>query len=215
MRDHVDRLGDDFQDAVDTNLGVLLRLQQDAARKGLRIDTGKDAYTVYSRLMFADKTTAGEFEKSGVWTIRDGHRVTIGKSLDQVLEPLKAEDLAPFKGDLSKFDVYAVARHVLDEAARGREVVPEDQRQQYQRAMDEFRKDPEFVARAEAAAKNLTDAFNSTLDALASPDVHYLPPKLAEALKAARPTYIPTERVIQDAGWQAKTGGKRGEHRPN
>lgn len=210
--DAVTKLGEDFQDAVDTNLGALLRLQKDAARKGLKVDTGADAVTTYSRLMFADKSTAGEFERDGVFTIRDGHKVRVGQSLDRVLAPLHPDDLAPFRGDLSKFDVYAVARHVLDEAARGRDVVPEEQRAQYEAAMGEFKLDPAFVARAAEAAKNLTAAFNATLDALASPGVHYLSPKVAEGLKAARPTYVPTERVVQDAGWQARTGGKQGEH---
>lgn len=202
-----------LEDHLDTDLGVLRRMQEDAKAKGFEARLGEDALTVYDRLMFADKTTAGEFESEGVWTLRDGKKTKIGRALgkpgqkDSILETLTEADLAPFQGDLSKFDVYATARHVLDEAVRGREAVPESQRVIYEQAMNEFMQDRAFVQRAEEAANRLTDAFNTTLEALASPEVHFLTPEQAAGLIEARPTYVPLTKVIESLDSGGATRG--------
>lgn len=206
-------VGQKFEANVVNDLSVLERMTRAARKLGHKIGIGEDPYTVYSQLMYADPARAGEFERDGVHTIVDGRKVVIGDSLAKITEGGKPEWLKPgVEGGASKAGTYAVARHVLGEEARGRTgLVSEVQLEQYRRAMEEFQKDKGFSAWADQFSDRLTKAFNATRKALAGKDVHFLSEDEVKNWEAKYPDYIPTDRVMQDAGWNA-LGGARGEN---
>lgn len=213
------RLSDWWVDNVTNDLAVL-------QRAGM----GK-AYKAWSRLLYADEPRAQQWGQEGVGTLVDGKYTVIGPSKARITEGLLPEDLAPVverapgwwgkakeffehPEQVSRASLFATARHVIDEAAQGRPVVPEEQLRTYQEAMAEFQKDPAFVKRATAFADRLTQAYNATLEALAAPEVHRLSPETVAYLKEKRPTYVPTTRVREDVDWRKSGAAGRGEKMP-
>jgi hypothetical protein len=194
----------DFQELIIDNLDSLKRMKAAAKARGLRWSVGSDAETIYSRLMNADREIAGQWERDGAWTIHGGKREVVGLPLATILEPLQPADTQPYSGraaqlfsnpgQISKAEVFAVARHVADEAARGRPPLEKGPMAILADAMTEFQRDPEFVARATEFHDLLTKGFNSTITALAGDGIHFIPAPYAASLIAERPTYLPLSR---------------------
>lgn len=183
------------QDNVESDLNVLTRMGEEMRSRGQNPAVAKAVRDWYGNMMYMAQSWAGEFEAHGVKTLIDGQWKVIGLPLDKILESLSKEDLAAFHGELSKFEVFAVARHVAQEHLKGREVVSEEQNQYFRDALEEFLQDPAFIERATVAADKLTAAFNSTLEALASKDVHYLTRKMIDTLVGDKATYLPLGRI--------------------
>ncbi len=184
------RFKDYWADSVTNRLAVLQRAGMDRA------------YLVYSRLMHADKPIAERFGQEGIGTIEDGKWTVIGPSDARIKEGLLPEDLQAVPGHgVSKAGLFAIARDIISAAdkpvkagERDRVAVSAEQLQDYRDAMAEMRKDPEFVKRATQFADRLTEGFNASRRALASPDIGYLDPK--KVTKAG----IPLDRVRQEVG---------------
>lgn len=205
-----------FDEKVLNNLSVLKRAGMEKA------------YTQWMRLMFADKSRADQWAKEGVGTIQDGKYTIVGPTKAEIVKSLTDPlDLQPVDQTpsswltrglglepkkVTKAGLYALTRHILYEAEQGRSPVPEEQLAKYQATMDEFQKDQAFVQRADAFADRLTKAYNSTLDALASPDVHRLSQETVDYLREKRPNYLPTTRVKEDMLWRQATGARRHEN---
>jgi hypothetical protein len=204
--DLVTRAKEWVQDNVDDNLAVLARMERDARGKGKTFEPGTAPHEVWFHLMTQGQAWADEMASHGVFTFRknaDGQLVKtrIGESLEDILSPLKPEDKTPWQGQASKFEVFSIARHALDEANRGRAFVDDATLAKYRDAMAELAKDPEFMKRATEAADKLTKGFNDGLDALAG--VGFIDQEKADNLKEMRPTYVPTERVKERTGWRS------------
>lgn len=187
------KLKEIWQDNVTDNLAVLKRAGMERA------------YVIYGRLMHADKPLAEDFAANGVWVLRDGRRAQLGPSEAKMLEgtlPADIEEMSAF--GVSKLEVFAVARHLLGEARRkGTVPVPRWQHKAFEQAMAEFSKDPEFMARATQFAERLTQGYNATLEALASPDIHFLSQGAKDAMIADKPDYVSLGRVKDKAGPRA------------
>lgn len=206
-----------LRDALESNLGPLYRVEAALERRlGRKLEPHEKASTVYSQLMYKEKSIAGEMLRDGVKTLMNGKWVTIGQSESQILAGAKPEYLTPlFEGGPSKFDLWAITRHIEGEFTRGQQPVPDAQRADYAAAAAELAKDAEFVAWAEPAAERLTRAFLDSRLALESPDIHLLEAGTSDRLHKARPDYVPLERVITDKGWQVRAGtATRGERNP-
>jgi GNAT superfamily N-acetyltransferase len=204
------RLRSWWKDAVTNNLDAF-------NRAGM-----KRAHTAWGRLHNADAHTAREMGRLGTWTIINGQKAYIGLSQEKIVEHLLPEDLESVSKSsstwasrvkdlfhkpeqITKAEVFAIANHVIQEVQAGRPNPVSPQMLAYfQQAMAEFRKDPAFVGRALIFSSRLTRAFNSTLVALAAPEVHFLNPQKAQDLIAARPNYISLMRVKEKPG--PKTG---------
>lgn len=212
LRERAGSVLEKAEGAIENDLAVLLRAGRDAEARGAEKGIAKRIYDFFSNLMYADKARAGEFERDGVHTYIDGRKQVIGLPLERITDGAKPEWLAPNEnGGASRAGTYALARHVLGEEARGRvDLVSSEQLEQYRRAMSEFKADADFITWAEPFANRLTDAFNATRRALAGKDVHFLTPEQVKEWEKKYPDYIPTDRVMQDAGWRTK-GGTRGE----
>lgn len=201
-----------FMTNVENNLAPLVRMEQDARRRGVAFAPGGAPSEVFFHLMYQSKAWAGRMLDKGVFAMQGGHPTTIGPSLKEILAPLTAEDKQPYKtGTASIFDVYAIGRHLVDEASKGRTPVDPGTLGYYQRALNEIAKNPEQARRLEQAANNLTNAYNATLDALVS--VGFLNQDQVARLKQDKPTYVPLARVQQNTGWKAWFT-KKGEQLP-
>lgn len=198
-------LANKAQEAIDDSLAVLNR---NGAPKGL----AKRVKAIWSQLMYADPHRAAEFERDGVHTYEGGRKKVIGLPFEKIVEGAKPEWLKPGEnGGASRAGVYAVAKHVLGEEARGRKnLVSPEQLEAYRSAFEEFKKDEPFRLWAEEFSDRLTKAFNDTRRSLAGKDVHFLSPEEVAEWEKKFPDYIPTDRVMQDQGWKA-SGGARGE----
>lgn len=208
---------DAFREKVDDNLAVLSKMTEQAKRRGHRMPSGEEPRAVYFYLMHQSDAMADRMARKGVFTYKldangDMIETKIGQSLDEILSPLKPEDTAPWNGELSKFEVYAVGQHVEEEMAAGRPAVDETMRKYFAKAMTDLKKDPEFVKRAEQAANNLTKAYNATLDSLA--EVGVLDRDLVAKLQEERPSYVSLARVRQDVGWK-QWFSQKGEQMPS
>lgn len=220
------RLSNWWKDEVTNNLAVLLRSGMDKA------------YTVWSGLMFSERHLAKRFGDEGIGTLIDGKWQTIGPSKSKIKESLRPDDLSPMPGfgEVSRAEVFALARHILDEnsksgmlvpphphaqkttqsgpaagspiwVAKERQNVSPEQLRIFKDAMTEFQKDPEFVKRATIFADNLTTAFNASRRALASPDIHMIDPAVVKYYEQIFTHYLPLDRV-QDASWQSFSPGR-------
>lgn len=223
------RLKDWFKEYVTNKLDVTLKLMDSAKKKGYSAGTGKDAYTVYSRTQNSEPTVAEDYRTNGIWTLHDGKQTRIGMPFEKQVSGLKADDMKPISSKegwwnklkeqfdqpdkVSRAGVFMVARHAIEEANAGRGFVPEEQLNQFKAAMEEFKRDPEFVSRATQAHDNLTEhTFNASLRARAATDIHNISPEEADYYINQRPTYIPTTRAKEDADWKAASKGKHREH---
>lgn len=204
-------------DYIHNNIRPAIRLEAAARKAGYSPGVGMNYANVMERLQFGDKRYAEDMRMNGMATLQDGHWTRTGLPWEQVIAPLTDEDKAPVDGrksawqktkdwfnnaetePVSKFDLFATARHIVDEAARGQFVVPEEEVANFQAVLDEFAADPEFVQRATAVHDALTrEVYNASLDSRASPDVHNLTREEAERFKKAHPTYIETTRIMED-----------------
>jgi hypothetical protein len=118
-----DTAGQRFQDEVIDDLGVLKRMEAFyEQRSGKKLGAGEKASIEVFGLLGSERAVAGEWEKGGVWTVRDGKRVQVGESLDKILEGVRPEEMLPGEaGEAGEFGTFAVARHVLGEFARAEE----------------------------------------------------------------------------------------------
>lgn len=200
-------LANKAQESIDDSLSVLNRLGADAEANGAPKGLAKRVKTVWSQLMYADPHRAAEFERDGVHTIEDGRKKVIGLPFEKIVEGAKPEWLQPGEnGGASRAGVYALARHLLGEEARGEtNRVSKEQLEVYRSAFEEMGKDKEFSDWAKGFAERLTDANNASLDALAGEGVKYYSKDQVDAMKKKYPDYAELSRVMQDAGW--KTGG--------
>lgn len=95
------------------------------------------AYTLWSRLLYAENHLANRWGKDGIGTLRDGHYTIIGPSKAQITASLQEGDRAPMapreggwwgklKGffaepkKVTKAGLFAVTRHILDEVRLGK-----------------------------------------------------------------------------------------------
>lgn len=225
-----------FEDAVDNDLGALRRLERASVSKGnAKAAPGTSPEEVFAQTRFRDADLADEFERRGYFHFDEhGHRVYSNRGIDYVLEPWRPEDMKPVgtaaapgwlrsvlglyerPKDVSKAGVFMTARHVIDEAQRGRQYVSDEQLALFKKAMAEFERDPDFVRRAtEAHDRATAHVFNDGLRMLAHESVHRFSPELVEQLIRERPTYVPLTRVKEEGDWQVHTGKTRGEQMAN
>lgn len=200
-------LANKAQESIDDSLAVLNRIGADAEANGAPKGLAKRVRAIWSQLMYADPHRAAEFERDGVHTYEDGRKKVIGLPFEKIVEGAKPEWLQPGEnGGASRAGVYALARHLLGEEARGEtDRVSKEQLEVYRAAFEEMGKDKEFSDWAKGFAERLTAANNASLDALAGEGVKYYSKDQVGAMKKKYPDYAELSRVMQDAGW--KTGG--------
>jgi len=204
---------DTFHDAVVDNLGPLHRMEKELARRGTVFPEGKSPSALFFAMMHMPARWATRMVEEGMFAWQGDRFEIIGKPLKEILAPLTAADLAPSApGQPSRFEVYLVGRHILQEAAKGRTPAGPQTLEFFQNAMREDLRDRDFLQRARVAGDNMTQAFNDTLRGLVS--VGFLEQEKADRLIADKPTYVSLARVQKDTGWR-RWFQRKGEMMPS
>lgn len=203
------------RDALINDLGPLMRAESEAQKRGRAFSIMPSV--LIGKLRYMARPLMERMVSDGMVTvIKDSAgnmRFKIdGPALKDVTQNLQPADMAAgVDGSASRFSTFATARHVLAENAAGRPSVSGEQVEIYRRAMEDFKQDPEFAARATAAAEKLTSFFNASLRSLAT--AGFLDKAKVEEYIAARPTYVPLARVRSEIGaktWFQRKGEKIG-----
>lgn len=204
-------------------IGWKTRLERLANVEAEALATGKysvpkegDKLTEIAKAMEnANSPTAKVFEERGIYTLKNGKEFTVGQPFEKLLEPLKHDpaDLKPISGHLlnqvghwfekpenaTRFDVYTLARSIVDEAQRTPQgIVPAPWLAEARTVLQQFQLDPAFTARANQVHSDLIKyVWNASLLARAAPEVHNLSPAEAIDYIQAHPLYVDARRGMK------------------